>query len=89
MNMSKTKSPFISLTLAEVNRAERASFVVLIGNEFYAKDGEYTFTATQASKHYEILLANILHTIDNGTVKQKTAAMKCLSRLHILPLRIH
>lgn len=91
MNMAKTtKSPFRGLTIGEVNRAERNSYVVLIGNDFYeTKEKEFIFTAAQAEKCYETLLMNILHTIDNGNVKQRSAAMKCLSRLHILPLRLH
>jgi hypothetical protein len=89
MNMAKVKSPFRGLTVSEVNRAERDSYVVLIGNDFYSKDGDYVFTANQAERYYEILLENILHTIDEGNAKQKAAATKCLLRLHILPLRLH
>jgi hypothetical protein len=89
MNMAKEKSPFRGFTIGEVNRAERDSYVVLIGNDFYSCEGDMVFTANQAEKHYETLLNNILHTMDNGTDKQKSAAMKCLMKLHILPLRLH
>lgn len=88
--MAREKSPFRSLTVGEVNKAERNSYVVQIGNDLYRdNEGDLIFTASQAEKYYEILLNNILHTIDNGTAKQKAAAMKCLARLHILPLRLH
>jgi hypothetical protein len=89
MNMARTKSPFVSLSLAEVNKAERSSYVLQIGNEFYNKDGNFIFTGSQAEKYYDTLLVNILYTIDNGTPKQVDAAMRCLSRLHIWPLRLH
>lgn len=89
MNMSKVKNPFKNFTIAEVNKAERDSYVLQIGNDFYNRDGNFIFTLAQAEKNYDILLSNILHTIDNGTSKQKSAAMKCLARLHILPLRLH
>lgn len=87
--MNKNKSPFKGLTVEEVRRAEINTFVVLIGNDFYNKNGCFTFTLSQAEKHYEILLENILITLDEGTAKQKKAALSCLSRLHILPLRLH
>jgi len=87
--MAKTKSPFRGFTVAEINRAERDSFVVQVGNDLYAKDGDFIFTLSQAEKHYETLLMNILLTIDEGNHRQKDAAMKCLARLHILPLRLH
>lgn len=90
MNMSKIKSPFKGFTIAEVNKAERNSFVVQVGNDMYQnQDGEFIFTENQAEKYYDTLLVNILHTIDNGSEKQKIAAMKCLARLHILPLKLH
>lgn len=89
MNMAKQKSPFKGFTVAEINRAERGSFYLQIGNDAYSKDREFVFTIAQAEKYYEILLSNILHTIDNGNDKEKVAAMKCLVRLHIHPLKIH
>ena len=87
--MSKTKGPFVGLTLSEVNQVERDSYVLQIGNDLYARDGEMVFTASQVEKHYETLLSNILHTLDSGTERQRVAAMKCLERLHILPLKLH
>jgi hypothetical protein len=87
--MPKENGPYKTLTTAEVKKAEHNSFVILIGNDFYAKNGDYTFSIAQAEKYYEILLSNILHTIDNGNPKQQSAALKCLARLHILPLRLH
>lgn len=88
--MAKEKSPFRGFTVSEINKAERNSFVVQIGNDMYANpDGDFVFTLNQAEKYYETLLSNILYTMDNGNAKQKTAATKCLLRLHILPLRLH
>lgn len=89
MVVAKQKSPFKNFTIGEVNQAERNSYFVQIGNDAYAKDGNFIFTLSQAEKHYETLLSNILYTIDNGTAKQKDAAMKCLARLHILPFKLH
>ena len=86
--MAKQKSPFKGFTLQEVKRAEQNSFVVRIGNDFYNNDGNFVFTQSQAEKHYETLLDNILYTIKNGNQKQKTAAEKCLLSLHIQALRI-
>ena len=89
MIVAREKSPFRGFTTAEINKAERSSFVVQIGNEYYSKDGNFIFTGSQAEKYYDTLLVNILYTIDNGTTKQVDAAMRCLSRLHIWPLRLH
>lgn len=86
--MKKQKSPFKGFTVAEVNKAERDSYVVQIGNDFYSKDGGYIFTAAQAGKYYETLLDNIVYTLDNGNERQKSAAMKCLEKLRIHPLRL-
>jgi len=86
--MNKTKSPFKNYTLEEIKKAESNSFVVLIGNDYYEKNGNFTFSLAQAQKHYEILLKNILITLNDGTPKQKKAALSCLGRLHILPLRL-
>ena len=86
--MSKNKSPFVGYTLEEIRRSEANSFVIMIGNDFYNKNGDFTFTLAQAEKYYEILLENILITLDEGTPKQKKAALSCLARLHILPLRL-
>lgn len=86
--MVKPKSPYKNFTIAEVNKAERDSYVIQIGNDMYCKDGDYIFTATQAGKYYGILLDNILYTIDSGNTKQKSAAMKCLEKLRIHPLRL-
>lgn len=86
--MAKKKSPFRGLTLEEVNKAERNSFVVQIGNDFFSREGDFIFTASQAEKCYETLLENILYTLDNGNEKQKSAAMKCLEKLQVLPLRV-
>jgi hypothetical protein len=86
--MRNLKSPFKNFTLEEIQRAESNSFVIQIGNDFYNKNGDFTFTIGQAEKYYEILLENILITLDEGTPKQKKAALSCLARLHILPLRL-
>lgn len=85
--MSK-KRPFIGFTEEEIFKAEANSFVILIGNDFYMKDGDFAFSKQQAEKYYDILMDNILRTLDEGDQKQRNAAMKCLSRLHILPLRV-
>jgi len=82
------KNPLKGLTTEEIDRIERNSYVIRIGNDMYAKDGQYVFSIAQAENHYETLLENILHTIENGSVKQRNAAMKCLAKLHIQPLRI-
>ena len=88
--MAREKSTFRGFTVAEINKAERNSFVVQIGNDMYANpDGDLVFTLNQAEKYYETLLTNILYTMDSGNAKQKLAAEKCLLRLHILPLRLH
>ena len=86
--MAKLKSPFRGLTIKEVDKAERNSFTIRIGNDFYSNDGNFVFTKNQAEKYYETLLENILYTMDNGNEKQKLAAMKCLERLKVLPLRL-
>ena len=86
--MAKNKNPYKGFTTEEVNRAEANSFVIRIGNDYYNKDGNFTFSLKQAEKYYEILLHNILITIDEGTPKQKKAALACLAKLHIEPLRI-
>jgi hypothetical protein len=86
--MSKTKSPFRGLEIEEVLRAEGIFFVIQIGNDYYNKDGNFTFERKEAERHYNTLLKNIMITIDKGTDRQKNAAMKCLARLHILPLRL-
>ena len=83
--MIKTKSSIND----EILMAERNSFVVRIGNEFYNKDGEFIFTQSQAEKHYNILLYNIIKTIESGSERQKIAAEKCFVTLQVLPLRIH
>lgn len=87
--MAKEKSPYKNFTIAEANKAERDSYTIQIGNEFYNKDGDYVFTAAQAGKYYETLLNNIIYTIDGGNPKQRSAAMKCLEKLRIHPLRLH
>lgn len=86
--MAKLKSPFRGLTIKEVDKAERNSFTIRIGNDFYSNDGSFVFTKNQAEKYYETLLENILYTMDNGNEKQKLAATKCLLNLHVLELRI-
>jgi hypothetical protein len=86
--MSKKKQPFIGFTEEEIFRAEANSYVILIGNDFYSKDGDFAFSKQQAEKYYDILMENILRTLDEGTEKQRIAAMKCLARLQILPLRV-
>lgn len=87
-DMTKNKNPYKGFTTEEVNRAESNSFVIRIGNDFYQKDGNFTFSLKQAEKYYSILLQNILITLDEGTPRQKKAALACLVRLHIEPLRI-
>lgn len=86
--MSKTKSPFVSFTLEEVERAEATCFVVRIGKEFYNKDGNFVFSLKEAERHYNILLKNIVLTLEEGTSKQKKAALSCLETLKIEPLRL-
>ena len=48
--MAKTKSPFKGLTIGEVNKAERNSFVLQIGNDFHSKDGDFIFTSSTSRK---------------------------------------
>lgn len=84
----KEKSPFIGFSIQEINVAERNSFVIQVGNDFYSKDGSFVFTLAQAQKSYEILLLNIIDTINGGTPKQRAAALNCLARLHIMPLKL-
>lgn len=87
--MGKNKSPFKNGTIEDVFNTERNYFSIQIGNDMYNKDGNFFFTVSQVEKYYNKLLNNIIYTIANGNEKQRDAAMKCLSRLYILPLRIH
>ncbi len=87
--MNKEKNPFKNFSLSEINKIERSFYLIQIGNDFYSHDGDFIFSASEAEKYYEMLLQNILNTIDNGNNKQRAAAMKCLIRLHILPLKYH
>jgi hypothetical protein len=82
------KSPFIGLTLKEVEKAERNGFLIQIGRDFYNKDNDFVFSLSQAEKYYDTLLNNILITMEEGNPKQRAAAEKCLLNLHIVPLRI-
>jgi hypothetical protein len=86
--MAKKKSAFIGLTEDEASQAEANSFTVLLGNDFYLKNGKFIFSYNEATKHYDTLLKNILATIDRGTEKQKNSAIKCLGTLQIQQLRI-
>ena len=88
LKYGKRKESFKNFTIAEVNRAERDSYVVQIGNDFYSKDGDMVFTAAQAGKYYETLLDNIVYTLDSGNAKQRAAAMKCLEKLRVYSLRL-
>lgn len=87
--MSNKNSPFKNGTIQEVFRAEIDSYIIQVGSDFYDNDGDYTFSSSQASKNYNIILKNILYSLANGNEKQKKAAARCLLNLHILPLRIH
>jgi hypothetical protein len=69
------------LTSEEIARVEFNSYIVRIGNDIYNKNGTLSF--------YYNLLRNIIISIDSGTTKQRNAAMKCLEKLQILPLRLH
>lgn len=89
MRKLKNKSPFRGFTLDEVLEAESNSFVIQLGNNFYEKEGSFTFSIKEAEKYYDVLLDNILYTIDNGAEKQRKAALSCLATLKILPLRLH
>ena len=86
--MSNKKSPFKAFTVDEVLKVESNSYVIQIGQDFYSFDGDFVFSIAEVKKHYNKILTNILDTIDNGTVRQKNAALNCLSRFHVLPLRI-
>jgi hypothetical protein len=77
------------LTSEEIARVEFNSYIVRIGNDIYNKNGTLSFSLAQAEKHYYNLLRNIIISIDSGTTKQRNAAMKCLEKLQILPLRLH
>ena len=85
--MSKRR-PFVGFTEEEIQKAEFNSYVILVGSDFYSKDGDFAFSRHQAEKHYDMLMNNILRTLDEGNQKQKEAAMRCLARLQILPLRV-
>jgi hypothetical protein len=87
--MAKIKSPFRNFSLSEVNKAEKNSYTIQIGRDFYSKDGVFVFTANQANKYYDVLLSNILYTMKNGDTKQKLAATKCLTSLHVHPFKLH
>lgn len=82
--MSKRKG----LSDKEIEEMECNAFVIQISADFYSKNGKYSFSPMQADKYYSIILDNILRTLENGESKQKKAAMRCLSRLHVYPLRI-
>ena len=87
MKKSK-KRPFAGFTKEEIFRAEANTFVIRIGCDFYSKDGDFAFSRQEAEKYYDILMSNILRTLDEGNEKQYNAAMKCLADLQILPLRV-
>ena len=82
------KKPFNGFTEEEIKRAEANSYTILIGSDFYSKDGDFVFSRQQAEKYYDILMNNILRTLDEGNEKQRNAAMRCLNTLQILPLRV-
>jgi len=86
--MSKKKRPFAGITKEQIFRAEANTYVIQIGSDFYQKDGDFAFSRQEAEKYYDILMSNILRTLDEGNEKQYNAAMNCLSSLQILPLRV-
>jgi hypothetical protein len=86
--MIKQKSPFKGFTVEEVLKIERNSFVIQLGNDFYNKDGNFTFSESQVNKYYNSILNKILYAISNGTDKQKRDAIKCLSTFRVFSLRI-
>lgn len=77
-----------SITLEQLIEAELNAFVIQIGSEFYNSDGMFVFDYKEANKHYNKLLSKIKLALSNGNEKEKIAALRCLPRLHILPLRI-
>lgn len=87
--MPKSKSPFINLSVEQVMKAESQLFTVNFGNDLYNKDGDLVFDHKEATENYNFLLRNIKKTIINGNEKQKKMALHYLTKLKILPLRIH
>jgi len=86
--MSKKKSPYKNFSVEQVSRAELTSFVIMVGNDFYAKKGCFVFSKQQAEKNYNLILSKMIETIHSGTEREKKNALKCMATFNILPLRI-
>jgi hypothetical protein len=87
--MAKRKGPFRGYSEKEVLEAEASSFVIQCGNDYWSNNsGDFVFTQSQAERHYNSLLSNIILTLKEGNEMQKRSARKCLEKLWILPLRI-
>lgn len=87
--MSKKRSPFKGFTVEQIEKVEACSFVIVLGNNFYDKDGNFVFSKQQAEKNYNKILSKMVEAIHYGNEKEKSNALKCMAKFKILPLRVH
>jgi hypothetical protein len=82
------KSPFVGHSIEQIAYAEATSYVIQVGMDFFEEKGHLTFGYKQATTIYMKLLSALASTIKHGNHEDKQVALKCISTLQVLPLRI-
>jgi len=86
--MSK-KSPFVGYSEDEVLSIEAVTYVIVVGSNFYIKDGNFVFTKKSAAYHYNKILRELVGQLVNGDDDEKKNARRVLNNFRIEPLRLH
>lgn len=84
----KDSSPFKGHSVEQIAYAEATSYVIQVGVDFFESKGHLTFSQKQAEGIYLKLLFALQDSVKNGSREDRLTALKCISTLKILPLRI-
>lgn len=85
----KEKSPYVDLSIEEVQKAEAGAFVIQLGTEFYDYKGRYTFSRESVEKLYDDLYAGLHEMLHDNNKRNKSDILSTILNFRILPLRFH
>lgn len=86
--MKPEKSPFVGYSVEEIFSSEAVSWVVQIGDDVYAHQGQIVFDKKVATHLYTKFLKSFRYLLENGTEQEKKESLRVISSLKMMPLRV-
>ena len=83
------KTAYIGYSEEDIRKMENGFFTLQLGGDFVFEDGFYVFTKSEINRLYNKTLKYLLDIVDKGNEKDRIYALDLISKLIVLPMRLH